>query len=78
MGLQFHLDFTKHSVEQLLLECGAALEKGPYVQSPEELLAPQAPFGKVNERMEEFLDRLERTLGQANPIVRSRKAGQST
>lgn len=78
VGLQFHLDFTKHSVEQLLLECGADLEKGPYVQGPEEMLAPKAPFGKVNEKMEELLDRLERTLGQANPIVRSGTAGQST
>jgi len=42
-----------------------------------EMLAPKAPFGNVNKKMEELLDRLEKTLGQANPIVHSGTAGQS-
>ncbi len=38
VGLQFHLDYSAASIEQMLRHCAAELDDGPSVQNPEEML----------------------------------------
>ncbi|MBW2194754.1 MAG: hypothetical protein JRF37_04050 [Deltaproteobacteria bacterium] len=58
-GFQFHLDFTKNSVEQLLYHCKTDVSVGPYIQSGDAMLSNDARFRKANRKMFRILDRIE-------------------
>ena len=58
LAMQFHLEVGKENVEALIENCGDELVKGPYIQSPEELLDPRR-FNEENpELLFRFLDYL--------------------
>ncbi|PYV10484.1 MAG: amidotransferase [Acidobacteria bacterium] len=66
IALQFHLETTKESAELLLNNCTHELSEGPYVQSPGEILSPEARFAALNEKMRGLLTQLSR-LSPHNP-----------
>jgi GMP synthase-like glutamine amidotransferase len=56
LGLQFHLEMDAEGVSALAMHCGAEAGSGPYVQSPEEMLALPARFDAAHALLEELLD----------------------
>lgn len=63
VGLQFHLESSKDSIDHLLQNCADELTEGPYVQKPNELAAPTDRFTLIQELMERLLDRIETEFG---------------
>jgi GMP synthase (glutamine-hydrolysing) len=61
VGLQFHLDFTKQSVEQLVLHCRTDIQEGAFVQGADAMLSTDIPFEETNKKMCWILDGLEKT-----------------
>jgi len=62
VGLQFHLESSKESVDRLIKNCSDELVEGKYIQSPEKLLAPIERFSEMNRLMALFLDNMENEL----------------
>ena len=67
IGLQFHLETTLESGEQLIVNCGDELVSGPYIQDAVTMLAEQERFQAINKLMQGLLLRLtsapaERTI----------------
>ncbi|MCU0637123.1 MAG: type 1 glutamine amidotransferase [Methanothrix sp.] len=62
VGLQFHLESSKESIERLLENCGDDLTEGPYVQGREDL-ASQEDYAGIRQLMEMLLDRIENVFG---------------
>ncbi|HWP46336.1 MAG TPA: type 1 glutamine amidotransferase [Candidatus Limnocylindrales bacterium] len=60
LGLQFHLESTKESVEQLLANCADELVEGRYIQKPDEILSHETDFEKINQALYGILDRMSR------------------
>jgi GMP synthase (glutamine-hydrolysing) len=60
LGLQFHLESTKESVEQLLNNCADELVEGRYIQKPDEMLSRETDFEKINQALQGILDRMSR------------------
>lgn len=58
LGLQFHLESTKDSVQQIIANCGDELVEGRYIQKPDEMLSREADFEKSNAAMHGILNRL--------------------
>jgi GMP synthase-like glutamine amidotransferase len=56
LGLQFHLESTKESVHQIIENCASELVTGKYIQKPEEMLARDGDFKKINSFMSKILD----------------------
>jgi GMP synthase (glutamine-hydrolysing) len=56
LGLQFHLESTKESVSQIIENCASELIAGKYIQKPEEILARDDYFSKINTFMCQILD----------------------
>ena len=63
VGLQFHLESTMGSIQRLIQNCGNELVDGPYIQQPEEMLAPEENLREIRGRLESFLDGMERGTG---------------
>jgi len=63
IGLQFHLESSRESIDRMLLNCSDELTEGPYVQGPEELSAQAEQFSQIQGLMEQFLDRVVEELG---------------
>ena len=61
VALQFHLESTRESVEQLVQNCREDLTEGPFVQRPADMLADLNLFRMINEWMDDFLDGLATT-----------------
>jgi len=61
VALQFHLESTRESVEQLVQNCREDLTEGPFIQGPADLLADLNLFRMINEWMDDFLDGLVTT-----------------
>lgn len=57
LGLQFHLELTPEGVQDLIAHCHDDMGSGPYVQSPEEMLAPPARFEGAHAHLRQLLDR---------------------
>lgn len=55
VGLQFHLESTKESVQKLIQNCSDELVKGKFIQSKEKLLS-QTNFIQVQKSMSDLLD----------------------
>jgi GMP synthase-like glutamine amidotransferase len=58
IGLQFHLDVQRENVEQLIENCAAEMIKAPYVQTAEQMLAPENEFKTIQKYMYRILDYL--------------------
>lgn len=59
VGLQFHLEFTRESLEAILPNCAGELVEGKYIQSAEEMRRlGDGKFEKINAAMRGVLDRL--------------------
>jgi len=57
-GLQFHLESTQQSIQQLLYHCGDDLQKGPYVQTIQEILSDEGQFQSTHSTLDIFLNQL--------------------
>jgi len=65
VGLQFHLEETRETLEELIQVAGGdlptrsqAMARGPWVSPREDLLAPDAPFDACRELLFGLLDRM--------------------
>jgi GMP synthase-like glutamine amidotransferase len=63
VGLQFHLESSKDSLDHLMLHCADELTDGLYVQRPKELLLHLDRFTEIRGLMEIFLDNMVKVLG---------------
>lgn len=57
LGVQFHLEVTRAGVEDMLRHGAADLGEGPYVQTPAEMVAAEAPFAASHVHLDTILDR---------------------
>lgn len=57
LGLQFHLESTRESIEMLLHHCGEELVPGKYIQGREQIRAQAARIRLSNDCMARVLDR---------------------
>ena len=58
VGLQFHLETTRNSAENLIEHCRNEIVDGPFIQTPEQILSQRAPFQQINRSMDSLLDML--------------------
>lgn len=58
VGLQFHLETTPASAQQIIAHGEDELVAGRYIQSPQTMLADERRFDTINHTMHELLDRL--------------------
>lgn len=58
LGLQFHLESTKDSVQQIIKNCADELVEGKYIQKPEEMLLRDDNFDMINNAMSRILNNL--------------------
>jgi GMP synthase-like glutamine amidotransferase len=63
IGLQFHLEPSRDSIDHLLENCADELTDGPFVQSQEDLSAHPERLIQIQDLMEKLLDRVEEVLG---------------
>lgn len=62
VGLQFHLETTRESAEQLIKNCAVDIIEAPFIQTPDEILSNDSRFAEINKKMEILLDALERNI----------------
>ena len=67
VGLQFHLETTPASAQQIIAHCAEAITQGRYIQTPQAMLADAHRFDSINRTMHELLDRLATTLDHTAP-----------
>jgi GMP synthase (glutamine-hydrolysing) len=58
VGLQFHLETTQASAQQIIAHCADEIVEGRYIQTPQAMLAGASRFDAINCAMHELLDRL--------------------
>jgi GMP synthase-like glutamine amidotransferase len=58
LGLQFHLESTKDSVQQIIKNCTDELVEGKYIQKTEEMLLRNGNFDMINNAMSRILNNL--------------------
>jgi GMP synthase-like glutamine amidotransferase len=58
VGLQFHLETTLDSAQQLIVHGANELVQGRYIQTPQEMLVDASRFDAINRVMHDLLDRL--------------------
>ncbi|MFN8389891.1 MAG: type 1 glutamine amidotransferase [Bdellovibrionota bacterium] len=58
LALQFHLETTRASVDELVRNCGSEIVNTRYVQPAHQLQAEAANFERINKLMAECLDQL--------------------
>ncbi len=63
VALEFHLEFTRDSVEQLVENRRGDIAEGPCIQGPEDMLADLNFFRLINGWMGDFLDGLASSSG---------------
>lgn len=63
VGLQFHLETTRQSAEQLIENCANELVEGPFIQTADTMLSNSRRFDTINTVMAQLLDELGRTTG---------------
>lgn len=68
IGLQFHLESSRESIDHLLENCADELTDGPFVQSPDELSAHPERLPQIRGSMEKLLDRVEEVLGPGQGV----------
>lgn len=70
IGLQFHMETTPASAQQIIAHCGDEIVEGRYIQTPQVMLADATRFDAINRNMQGLLER----LAAATPD-RAREAG---
>ncbi|MGE5403768.1 MAG: type 1 glutamine amidotransferase [Candidatus Saccharibacteria bacterium] len=59
IGLQFHLEYSRHSIEQLIRNCGEEITAEKYIQSVEYMMAQFDYLQEAGSNLWKLLDRLE-------------------
>ncbi len=65
IGLQFHLEVKRGSIEELIRNCAHEIVLEPYIQSPEEMLRGEERYKPAHDAMYTILERLE-VIGDRN------------
>jgi GMP synthase-like glutamine amidotransferase len=60
VGLQFHLESSKASIQTFINKCGDELVNGEYIQSSEEILAQHHYVTKTKQILFALLDQMEK------------------
>lgn len=76
VGLQFHLESSQESVEQLMHHCSRELVPGPYVQSRVDILKQHELIPPSNEGMRRILNYFQ--YGSGSPVPTARRTRSST
>lgn len=58
VGLQFHLEATPASAQQLIAHCAEEIVEGRYIQTAQEMLEDPHRFANINRVLHDLLDRL--------------------
>lgn len=58
LGLQFHMESTTDSIEEIVRNCGSEIVQGKYIQKPEEILGKAQHVSWMNDAMSQILDLL--------------------
>jgi GMP synthase (glutamine-hydrolysing) len=64
VGLQFHLETTPVSAQQIIAHSAGEIVEGRYIQTPQVMLADTRRFDTINLAMQELLGRLAATLDE--------------
>lgn len=56
IALQFHLESTRESLQDLIAHCGDEIVDAPFVQSPVKMLSDGSLFQNINKVMDDLLD----------------------
>ena len=59
LGVQFHLEVTEKSLQQMIAFCESELVKGKYIQTANEIIAEKKIIGKNNQMMFQLLEYFE-------------------
>jgi len=59
IGLQFHLEYSKKSIDLMFKNCGDELVDGKYIQKPDEILSKILNVYEMNETLNLILDNME-------------------
>jgi GMP synthase (glutamine-hydrolysing) len=62
LSLQFHLEATPTSTQQIIANCGNELVQGKYIQMPEEMMGKAENFTAANLLMAQVLDNLNELI----------------
>lgn len=63
IGLQFHLEYSKKSIDLMLQNCGDELVDGKYIQKPDEILSKIGNVHEIYKTLNLILDNMEREFG---------------
>ncbi|MBN1996392.1 type 1 glutamine amidotransferase [candidate division KSB1 bacterium] len=58
LALQYHLESTPMNVKNMIMNCGADITSGPYIQSADTMLATDGHFEKNHDAMDKILSKL--------------------
>ena len=58
VGLQFHLETTLATAQQLIAHCADEIVPGPYMQKPEAMITNSQRFDAINSIMHELLNKM--------------------
>ena len=63
IGLQFHLEYSKKSIDLMFQNCSDELVDGKYIQSPDEIISKIANVPEMNKTLNLILDNMELEFG---------------
>jgi GMP synthase-like glutamine amidotransferase len=63
IGLQFHLEYSKKSIDLMFQNCGDELVDGKYIQTLDEIISKMANVHEMNKTLNLILDNMEREFG---------------
>ncbi|MCX9083288.1 MAG: type 1 glutamine amidotransferase [Candidatus Methanoperedens sp.] len=64
IGLQFHLEYSKKSIDLMLQYCSDELVEGKYIQTPDEIISRMGNVIEMNKVLNLILDSMEREFGK--------------
>jgi len=63
IGLQFHLEYSKKSIDLMLQNCSNELVDEKYIQKPDEIISKIGRIHEMNKTLNLILDNMEREFG---------------
>jgi GMP synthase-like glutamine amidotransferase len=63
IGLQFHLEYSKKSIDLMFQNCSDELVDGKYIQTPNEIISKMPNVHEMNKTLNLILDNMEREFG---------------
>jgi len=63
IGMQFHLEYSRKSIELMLRNCSDDLVEGKYIQKQDEIVSQISNVHKIKEILNTLLDNMEREYG---------------